>query len=77
MLVWGKCVCLFHCHFFSVGIQIALTACLTKPRLIDVQELIDGTLYARSLLSIDDPKNMEHDRVWIFTGQLDTIVDQV
>lgn len=60
----------------EANLEIALSACLTKPTLINVQELVDATDYARSLASIDDPSNMEHDRVWIFTGRLDTVVDQ-
>lgn len=50
---------------------------MTDPESIDVSALIDETNYARSLLSIDDPSSMEHDRVWIFTGELDTVVHQV
>jgi hypothetical protein len=42
-----------------------------------VQELVDATNYAATLDSIDDPINMEHDRIWIFSGELDTVVHQV
>ncbi len=57
--------------------QIALSSCTTKPALIDVQALVDATEYARTTETIDDPKNLHDDRVWIFTGREDTIVLQV
>lgn len=57
--------------------KIALSTCMTDPGSIDVKALIDETNYARALLSIDDPASMANDRVWIFTGELDTVVHQV
>ena len=58
-------------------IQIALSACTIEPNLIDIQALVDYTIYARNMMSIDNPANLKDSRVWIFSGKSDTIVVQV
>jgi len=45
------------------------------PELIDVAALIAATDYAATIKSIDPPKEgLQHDRVWMFTGEKDTEV---
>lgn len=53
----------------------AQTNCMRFPSLISVTELIAATDYAElTLSSIDNTKYLASDRVWIFTGEKDTVV---
>jgi len=56
-------------------VDIALTSCMAAPDLIDLSVLWDGTAYAYNMGSIDNTKYMQNSRVWLFSGQKDTIVD--
>eukprot|EP01104_Vermistella_antarctica_P009019 TRINITY_DN2306_c0_g2_i2.p1 TRINITY_DN2306_c0_g2~~TRINITY_DN2306_c0_g2_i2.p1 ORF type:complete len:291 (+),score=32.79 TRINITY_DN2306_c0_g2_i2:613-1485(+) len=53
----------------------ALSSCMTTPDLIILTVLYSETIYAEGLLSIDDTKYLKDDKVWIFSGKLDTVVD--
>jgi hypothetical protein len=53
---------------------IALTACMNQSELIDVDVLIAATSYAETLASIDPTRNLKSQRVWLFSGTQDTVV---
>eukprot|EP00730_Choanoeca_flexa_P013702 TRINITY_DN5607_c0_g2_i1.p1 TRINITY_DN5607_c0_g2~~TRINITY_DN5607_c0_g2_i1.p1 ORF type:complete len:340 (+),score=56.70 TRINITY_DN5607_c0_g2_i1:117-1136(+) len=62
----------FYCA--AGNIDIALNNCMKDPSLIYVQNLIDATDYAFATGTIDDPANIANDKIWIFTGEKDTVV---
>ena len=43
----------------------------------NVPALLLATEYAAALLSIDNTRNMENDKIWLFSGTEDTIVSTV
>jgi len=55
-------------------LAVAETACMSDPSLIDVDLLVDGTKYAFSVDSIDDPTNLANSKVYLYSGTLDTVV---
>ena len=63
-------------YWCSNGLEsVALTSCMSYPSLIVTSELIAATEYAATLYSIDATSYMNGDKVWLFTGTKDTIVD--
>jgi len=57
------------------NVLLATTSCMSVPELIDLNLLWAGTSYAYGVGSIDNPKNLENSRVWLFSGREDTVVD--
>ena len=53
---------------------VAQTSCMRAPELIDVGELVLVTLGTYASGFIDSPRNLAGDRVWLFSGQRDTVV---
>ena len=47
---------------------------MTTPDLINVTTLVDITYDTRRENVIDDPQNMADDKVYLFSGTLDTVV---
>ena len=56
-------------------IEIALSSCMVKPELISVAELVAITYTTALSKSIDYPSHLSSDRVFLFSGTLDTVVD--
>jgi len=56
------------------NVLIATTACMTQPNSISIPTLIGATSYAYSTLSIDNPANLAKSKVWMFSGQSDSVV---
>ena len=52
----------------------ALDACKVAPDLINVTTLVDITHTVATDGLIDDPQNMADDKVYLFSGTLDTVV---
>lgn len=55
-------------------VTIALSACMSNPELISVPELVAITRATARSFTIDDPRNMENHKVFLFSGTNDTIV---
>jgi hypothetical protein len=55
-------------------VAVALTACMNQSELIDVDVLVAATTYAETLASIDPTINLKSQRVWLFSGTQDTVV---
>jgi poly(3-hydroxybutyrate) depolymerase len=62
----------YWCAEFDIS--IALTACTTQAELIDLKVLIDATLAAAKVNSIDPPENLKQARVFLWSGLKDTVV---
>eukprot|EP00049_Salpingoeca_infusionum_P026987 m.29469 g.29469 ORF g.29469 m.29469 type:complete len:340 (+) comp9170_c1_seq1:299-1318(+) len=58
----------------NADVEVALANCMKDPDLISVSELVAAVDYAAGLLSIDDPAYLKSSRVWIYTGQQDSVV---
>eukprot|EP00055_Hartaetosiga_balthica_P013341 m.68078 g.68078 ORF g.68078 m.68078 type:complete len:364 (+) comp8234_c0_seq1:87-1178(+) len=58
----------------NANVDVALTSCMKDPALISLADLIAATTFAASALSIDNPINMRGDKIWLFTGQKDSVV---
>ena len=58
----------------QANMEIALTSCMKEPALVSVPALLKETERAFGIGSIDDPKNLANDKVWIWTGTHDTVV---
>lgn len=56
-------------------IAIALSSCMTSPELISVDELVAITHSTALSGFIDPPSNLKNDKVWLFSGLNDTVVD--
>eukprot|EP01113_Clastostelium_recurvatum_P017394 TRINITY_DN2040_c0_g1_i1.p1 TRINITY_DN2040_c0_g1~~TRINITY_DN2040_c0_g1_i1.p1 ORF type:complete len:359 (-),score=86.87 TRINITY_DN2040_c0_g1_i1:13-1065(-) len=56
-------------------VAIAESACMANPGLISLDELYAATTYAEGLDSIDPTSHLKDDRVWLFSGTRDTIVN--
>jgi len=52
----------------------ALTSCTILPSFININNLWSATSNAFSQGQIDNPNNLQNDRVWLFTGTQDTVV---
>ncbi|CAL1528372.1 unnamed protein product [Lymnaea stagnalis] len=50
-------------------------ACMTTPGLLAAVEFQTLTASARLFLNIDSTTNMKHDKIWIFAGTHDTVVN--
>ena len=57
------------------NIEIALGACTKHPIEIDVSELVSITYSTSLTATIDLPSNLKMDRVYLFSGTKDTVVD--
>jgi hypothetical protein len=57
-------------------LEIALSACTTQPELINVSELVDITRSTELTGTIDLVSNLKGDRVYLFSGTVDTVVKQ-
>ena len=56
------------------SLEIALRDCTIKPELISVSEL-ESITYSTALTgTIDDPSYLDNDRVYLFSGTLDSVV---
>ena len=64
----------FYCAQNSL--EIALSACMVKPELISVPELVQITYNTAATLTIDPPAHMAGDQVYIFSGSRDDVVVQ-
>mmetsp|Transcript_22184 Transcript_22184/g.48510 ORF Transcript_22184/g.48510 Transcript_22184/m.48510 type:complete len:347 (+) Transcript_22184:99-1139(+) len=53
----------------------ALVACMSSPMMLNVDTLITATGTAEQNGDIDASKNMQNDKVWIFSGNKDTVVN--
>lgn len=53
----------------------ATTACMKTPSLIPVSILWSQTVLAQNTGVIDDTSNMADDRVWLFSGASDSVMD--
>lgn len=62
----------FYCAHGDV--ETALHACMVEPDLISVPALVDITVATAATGTIDDPKNIAADKVYLFSGTLDSIV---
>ena len=56
-------------------VAIALSACMKSPDLISVDKLVTITYTTALSDSIDNPTNMASDRVYLFSGTKDTVVN--
>ena len=54
----------------------AVTACMYYPILIDVDDLLQQTASWEASGDIDPTSNLRDDRVFVFSGLLDTIIFQ-
>jgi hypothetical protein len=63
----------YWCAAANVG--AALSVCMSHPALLLVDPLVAATVYAESLMSIDQTGNMKTSKVYIFSGSEDTVVD--
>ena len=52
----------------------AQTACMKMPSLINLSELVAVTHATFATGFIDDPRNLQGDRIWLFSGSKDTEV---
>lgn len=55
-------------------VTIALSSCTVKPDGISVSKLVAITHATALTHTIDNPNNMQNDRVFIFSGTLDTVI---
>lgn len=62
----------FYCA--QNNIDYALTTCTVFPSAINVQTLIGAANYCADTNACDSVKNLANQRVWLFTGSLDTVV---
>lgn len=62
----------FYCAHGDV--ETALHACMVSPDLISVTALVDITDATAATGTIDDPKYLADDKVYLFSGTLDSIV---
>eukprot|EP00045_Choanoeca_perplexa_P005408 m.45743 g.45743 ORF g.45743 m.45743 type:complete len:339 (-) comp13102_c0_seq1:86-1102(-) len=62
----------FYCA--AGNVEVALHNCMVDPSLILVSNLVAATDYAFATATIDNPTNIGDSKIWIFTGQKDTIV---
>lgn len=62
----------FYCA--QANLDIALSSCMKDPALISVPLLVQETMNAAAINSIDATRNLANDKVWIFTGKKDTVV---
>ncbi len=53
---------------------IAKSACTVNPELINVPELVDITFATAATGTIDLPSHMQNDKVYLFSGSLDSVV---
>ena len=58
------------------NLNIAYTACMEKPALIVVPELVNITYMTALSLTIDNPINIKNDPVYLFSGTRDTVIVQ-
>eukprot|EP00056_Hartaetosiga_gracilis_P004794 m.78161 g.78161 ORF g.78161 m.78161 type:complete len:357 (+) comp11946_c0_seq1:126-1196(+) len=56
------------------NVEVAVSACMEYPDDIVVASLVEETGYAFDLLTIDNPDNIQFSKVWLYTGQDDTVV---
>ena len=56
-------------------LAVALSSCTEDPELISVPELVTITYNTALTDTIDAPVNMASDRVFVFAGTLDTVVN--
>eukprot|EP01117_Protostelium_nocturnum_P010309 TRINITY_DN3703_c0_g1_i1.p1 TRINITY_DN3703_c0_g1~~TRINITY_DN3703_c0_g1_i1.p1 ORF type:complete len:331 (+),score=85.78 TRINITY_DN3703_c0_g1_i1:160-1152(+) len=59
----------------QTDVAIALTSCSQDPSTIIIEELILATHAARATFSIDSPSYISNHKVWLFSGNKDTVVD--
>jgi len=64
----------FYCA--NGNVVTALTACMVDPELISIDELEFATSYAYEFGSIDNPTNLQNQKVWLYSGTADTVVVQ-
>ena len=57
-------------------VEIALSSCMKKPADISVTELVSITYSTSITGTIDLPHNLKGDRIYLFSGTRDTVVDQ-
>lgn len=62
----------FYCAHGDV--ETALHACMVSPDLISVRALVDITDATAATGTIDNPKYLADDRVYLFSGTLDSVV---
>jgi len=62
----------FYCA--NGNLVTALTACMVDPELISIDELQFATSYAYEFGSIDDPTNLQNQKVWLYSGTQDSVV---
>ena len=56
-------------------LQIALGPCVNEPDQIDVSKLVSNTVATSLTGTIDLPINMATDKVYLYSGMLDLVVD--
>lgn len=56
-------------------VEIAVSSCMTKPEKISVDELVGITYTTALTATIDPPSNLKNDKIYLFSGTLDTVVD--
>lgn len=61
------------CAFYCANANIP-TALLCSKGFAVVPELIAATTFAELTLSIDNTRNMEDDKIWLFSGTYDDVV---
>ena len=57
------------------NVEIALSSCMKKPADISVTELVSITYSTSVTGTIDLPHNLKSDRVYLFSGTKDTVVN--
>ena len=53
----------------------ALTTCMKTPQGINIANIVSATKQGASSGQIDDTSNMQNDKVYIFDGRADTVVN--
>ncbi len=70
------CILFFSGPFWCAqdNLDLALSACTKSPELISVEELITVTYTTALSGTIDQPSHLANDRVYLFSGSLDSVV---
>ena len=55
-------------------LAVALSSCTKNPELISVAELVSITLTTAATFTIDSPKHIANDRIFVYAGTLDSVV---
>lgn len=55
-------------------IALATTICMNQPWLLSPLTSINEAIYQESILTIDRTENMKDHKIWLFSGEQDSVV---